>query len=179
MANIRSALPEDISNVSREVKPIRLRALVRIRAQPGRVRLSRCSSRMFFNRETLELWCLEVRHGIDRPALLDGRYLLLPFMIFLLWANLSNTFCMGEKSFLVSGKAAVQWCSLEEIRLLEIKFRPLIVSFLVLLSKDSIMFVNLFFSSLSLAIAPDRRSSGTIMFPRKVKLSEKLSLLSP
>ena len=47
MANIRSALPEDISNVSREVKPIRLRALVRIRAQPGRVRLSRCSSRMF------------------------------------------------------------------------------------------------------------------------------------
>ena len=60
---------------------------------------------------------------------------------------------------LLSGKALVQWCSLEEIKLLEIKFRPLMVSFLALLSKDSIMLVILFFSNSSFVLAPDKRSS--------------------
>ena len=108
MASIRSALPADMSSVSREVKPIRLRALVMIKAHPGSVLFSRCSSKMFFNKATLEPWCLEVRQGIESPALLLDRYLLLPFMIFLIWANFSIIFCIVEKSFLFSGKAAVQ-----------------------------------------------------------------------
>ena len=66
-ASIRSALPADISKASKEVKPIRLRALIKIIAQPGRVLFSRCSSKMFFSKATLELWCLEVRQGIESP----------------------------------------------------------------------------------------------------------------
>ena len=97
-ASMRSALPADISKTSKEVNPISLRALIMIRAQPGRVLFSRCSSKMFLSRATLEPWCLEVKHGIESPALLCGRYLLLPFMIFFLWANLSIIFCIGEKS---------------------------------------------------------------------------------
>ena len=73
----------------------------------------------------------------------------------------------------------VQWCNLEKIKLLEIRFQPLIVSFLFLLSKDIVMFVILFFSSQSLILAPNKRSYGRIIFQKKVKLSEKLSLLSP
>ena len=73
----------------------------------------------------------------------------------------------------------VQWCSLEEIKLLVIKLRPLMVSLLALLSKDSIMLVILLFTDWSFALAPDRRSCGRIVFPRNAKLSEKLSLLRP
>ena len=54
-ASIRSALPADISKTSKEVKPIRLRALIKIIAHPGRVRFSRCNSKMFFSKATLEL----------------------------------------------------------------------------------------------------------------------------
>ena len=53
------------------------------------------------------------------------------------------------------------------------------VSLLALLSKDSIMLVILLFTNWSFALAPDRRSCGRIVLPRKVKLSEKLSLLRP
>ena len=63
----------------------------------------------------------------------------------------------------------MQWGNLEEIKLLKIRFCPLIVSLLALLSKDSIMFVILLFSSSSVVLAPDNRLSGRIMFPRKVK----------
>ena len=118
------------------MKPIRLSALIKIKAQPRRVLFSRCNSKMFLSRATLKPWCLEVRPGIESPALLCGRYLLLPFIIFLLWANLTNVFCIGAKSLLLSGKAVVQWCSLEEIKLLENKLRPLMVCFFALLSKD-------------------------------------------
>ena len=83
-ASMRSALPADLSKTSKEVKPFRLSALIKIKAQPGRVLFSRCNSKMFLSRGTLEPWCLEVRHGIESPALLCGRYLLLPFIIFLL-----------------------------------------------------------------------------------------------
>ena len=57
----------------------------------------------------LEAWCLEVRQGSARPALLKGRYFLLPLMIFFLWVKLSMIFCIPEKSPDFSGKAAVQW----------------------------------------------------------------------
>ena len=73
-----------------------------IRAHPGRVLFSRCSNKIFFNKATLDPWCREVRQGIERPALLFGRYILLPFMIVLLWANLSIVFCMAEKSFFLN-----------------------------------------------------------------------------
>ena len=69
-ASMRSALPADLSRTSREVKPIRLSALIKISAQPGRVLFSRCSSKIFLSRATLEPWCLEARHGTERPALL-------------------------------------------------------------------------------------------------------------
>ena len=39
-------------------------------------------------------WCLEVRQGSARPALLEGRYFLLPLMIFFLWVKLSMIFCI-------------------------------------------------------------------------------------
>ena len=178
-ASMRSDLPADLSKTSKEVNPIRLSAVIMIKAQPGRVLFSRCSSKMFLSRATLEPWCLEVKHGIESPTLLCGRYLLLPFIIFLLWANLSTIFCIGAKSLLLSGKAVVQWCSLEEIKQLEFKLRTLIVSFLALLSKYSIMLVIFHLTNWSFALAPDRRSCGWIEFPRKVKLSEKLSLLRP
>ena len=104
-ASMRSALPADISKTSKEENPIRLSALIMIRAQPGRVLFSRCSSKMFLSKATLELWCLEVRHGIASPALLCGRYLLLPLMIFLLWANLSRETVPSQTSDM--GKKAV------------------------------------------------------------------------
>ena len=84
-ASMRSALPADISKTSKEVKLIRLRALIMIMAQPGWVLFSRCSNKMFLSRATLEPCCLGVKHGIESHALLCGRYLLLPFTIFLLW----------------------------------------------------------------------------------------------
>ena len=60
-----------------------------------------------------------------------------------------------------------------------IKLRPLMVSFLALLSKDSIILVILLFTDWSFSLAPDRRSCGRIVLPRKVKLSENFSMLRP
>ena len=48
-ASMRSALPADISKTSKEVHPIRLSALIMIKAQPGRVLFSHCSSKMFLS----------------------------------------------------------------------------------------------------------------------------------
>ena len=69
-----------MSRFSSELKPSFSSALSSIMAQPGIVLFSLLRRMIFFNRANLAAWCLDIRQGRARPALLKGRYFLLPLI---------------------------------------------------------------------------------------------------
>jgi hypothetical protein len=76
-----------MSQFLRELKPSFSIAVLSIMAKPGIVLLSFLRRIMFLSRASLAAWCLKVRQGRARPALLKGRYFLLPLITFLLWVK--------------------------------------------------------------------------------------------